>query len=169
MRNMFIGYPKYRLGETAWFLSKTDQLVHGMIQLITITIKRDESNIWYSMIDLSDNQYTVKETEVIDSVPMPKPKYKVGDVVSYEYLSTENKQVITEGVIGRVEVCSFSPDDPSSIEVYYYMDDDMNFYITDDEILGFANPRVITLTDNDDDIVSEYTGDEQCSLGSLRP
>lgn len=132
---MTIGYPKYKIKDRAWFMSKNSQLVYGMVTLLTIAIREFDSNIWYSFVDQLGNQYTVEEKDVLDvGYTMPLPKYRVGEEVEYEYLTTSKEQVITVGTITRVEVGIFDKEGTS--EIAYYLQDDPDFWVIEDEILG---------------------------------
>lgn len=127
---------KYKINDRAWFTSKTGQLVYGCVQLITIAIKEFESNIWYSFVDQYDNQYTVKESEVLDyNLSIPTPKYRVGDEVEYELITKDKEQIVITGVIERIEIGIY--DNKDEPEILYYMDDDPNYHVLEYEIVGF--------------------------------
>lgn len=127
--------PDFRIGDSVWFLNGEDVLTYGVIDAINMAIKTDSAVIYYGIVD-GDLVYTIREDDVIKyNMDVPKPKYQVGEEVTYRYL-TKTGQGIANGVIEKIEM-SFYQD--GTYEICYFMDDDPDFWIIEDEVINIVN------------------------------
>ena len=100
---MMFKIPDYRIGDSVWFLNGEDVLTYGVIDAVNMAIKTDSAVIYYGIVD-GDLVYTIREDDVVKyNMDVPKPKYQVGEEVTYRYL-TKSGQGITNGVIEKIEM-----------------------------------------------------------------
>ena len=127
-------FPKFRINDSLWYLNEQDKLSHGEVKLITLAISEHECTVYYH-ID-NNGSVVVNERQVVDPIiKIPIPKYNLNDVVKYTYATSKDKQLKEfEGTIDKIDIQIVD----KIISVMYYMDDDPDFFVLEDEIVGFG-------------------------------
>lgn len=159
-------FPKKRIGDTGWFLSESDQLIFGSIVLITMAIKADLCSVWYSFVDEKETIHkAIPESNVVDGDRViPNPKYNIGDQIDYLYdMKTKDgkgkESKMANGIIDQIEIGIYE----GEIQNRYYVDDEPNFHILEDEVIGMS------VTTSSDDMPNPSDVDDAygfCATGS---
>lgn len=131
-------FPTKRLNDSTWFLDSLNVRRHGKIFMINIAIKEGECTIWYSIM-CNDVAYVARESSVIEGDPqLPIPKYRIGEEVDYTFLATDKSFYLTSGIINKIEVVQ----QDKLVGVLYYMEDDPELWVNEEEIQTFTEPKV---------------------------
>lgn len=138
---MLFNFPKKRINDTGWFLSKTEVLTFGVVRLITIAVSEFECKTYYRFIDDDDVEYTVAEEQVLDNdVVIPTPKFAVGDGVVYTSLNQEGQHEQKVDIIKHVEIALY---EKNIVEISYVMEhDEEEGWVLEDEILCHGEPVI---------------------------
>lgn len=132
---MLFQFPKHRIADNIWFLSDKDFLIHGKIVLITLAISEKECNVYYHVVSDANHNHVITEKQVIDNViNIPSPKYMIKDVVKYKYTAVDNSIITAEGCIDSIQIHI----NDGVIETIYFMEDDLEYHILEEEIVGFS-------------------------------
>lgn len=145
--------PKRRIKESIWFLTETDQLKHGFVDLVSILINENECKIYYG-VEVPNNDpgqveyHTILEEQVMELDPnLPNPKWHIGDNVKFVYMDGRDKKFYyDEGKIERIEI--YVTDHKDKVEVAYFMEEDPDYAVMEGDIEGFAE-RVIKPLEDD--------------------
>lgn len=138
---MLMPIPKFKLEESIWFLTEKDLLKYGKIQLVSVAFSLEESNVYYHVVDDSEMNHVVNEKQVVEKTyNILHPKYNIGDIVNYSFTATNRKRSTTNGTIEKIEIHITQE---KTIEIGYIMDDDPDYIVLEDEIIGFSDDNFI--------------------------
>lgn len=134
---MLFNFPKHKVGDYVWFLSKTDRQVFGRIDMITIVLKGEDGvAIYYGLIDSKHGEHTVDENQVLENrTEIRQPKFNPGDEVCYEYLDKNGKTLFATGSITALRTLI----DVEEQKYEYIIEDDWDYPVEESEVLGMAD------------------------------
>jgi len=127
--------PKYKIKERVWFLTDKDEYKFGEINLITLALTEDSCNTYYHILDERNEEHSVIEYEIIDNHFKINPKYNIGDRVTYFYTNKYNNKTYIHDVITGIEVTHKD----NNLAYSYSLEDEPNYYIKEDEIIGHSD------------------------------
>jgi hypothetical protein len=131
---MVFKVPDYKIEDCVWFLDQSDKLHFGKIKMFTLCVTNEKTNIYYGIESNDEMNFTIMESDIIPhNRQMPIPKYEAGDYISYKFITTNKEEVTTAGKIDRVELTIY---DRNTAEVVYIMDDDSDYWVLEDDIIG---------------------------------
>lgn len=133
--------PEYKIDEGVWFLDSQDNVVYGIISMFTLAVTKEGTNVYYG-VQLNDNtHYTIRESDVIPHCrSLKKPRFEPGDGVAYKIYLANNTEEIVYGKIAEVEITIY---DMFTSEVVYTMEDDSDYWVLEDDVIGFADPKYV--------------------------
>lgn len=133
--------PDYKIGEGVWFLDDKEHVVYGVVSMFTLAVTKEQTNIYYSVELDDESYYTIRESDIIPHNKMlVKPKFEPGDYVAYEVVLADKQTEITSGRIDKVEITLYNH---TKYEIIYTMEDDPHYWILEDEIIGYVDPKVV--------------------------
>jgi hypothetical protein len=141
---MNFAIPEYKIDEGVWFLDQQERVLYGHIRRFTLAVSKETTNIYYDVELEDESYYVLRESDIIPHNRMLKrPKFEPGDNVAYEVILANKQKEIVSGRINDVQITLYNRQE---FEIVYTMEDDPNYWILEDEIIGYAEVKQVAET-----------------------
>lgn len=138
-------FPDHKVDSRVWFLSDTDRMSFGKVDMITIVIKEGgDVSIWYGIVDETGKAHTTKESQILDNqTQLKQPKFNVGEEVAYEFKDSDDRTHYDTGVISNIQIYI----EEGVQAVRYVFEDNMEYWASESEILCLADTANVSVAE----------------------